>query len=68
MFAFAIWDDYKKRLFCARDRFGIKPFNYYWDGSTLIFASELKALLEHPQVPRIPNDRTIYDYLVLGQN
>lgn len=44
MFAFAIWDDKKKTLFAARDRFGIKPFYYYNNGSEFIFSSELKAI------------------------
>jgi asparagine synthase (glutamine-hydrolysing) len=43
MFSFAIWDG--KRLFCARDRFGIKPFYYAWTGERFVFASEMKALL-----------------------
>lgn len=46
MFAFAIWDDVKKELFCARDRLGIKPFYYFVDGKRLIFGSELKVILE----------------------
>ena len=42
MFAFAIWDEQKQTLFCARDRFGEKPFHYYFDGNQFIFASEIK--------------------------
>ncbi len=52
MFAFAIWDEKAKRLFVARDQLGVKPLYYYWDGKLFAFASELKALLKHPGVPR----------------
>lgn len=45
MFAFAIWDDDEKTLFAARDRVGLKPFNYATVGDSLIFASEIKAIL-----------------------
>ncbi len=45
MFAFAIWDKNKNRLFCARDRFGIKPFYYNKTDDQLVFASEMKAIL-----------------------
>jgi len=45
MFAFAIWDEKKKQLFCARDRFGIKPFYYCIIDGTLFFASEIKAII-----------------------
>lgn len=66
MFAFAIWDSNQSQIFCARDRFGIKPLYYYWNGSTFIFASEIKSLLQHPVTPRVPNEQVIFDYLVLG--
>lgn len=63
MWAFAIWDDVEKRLFCARDRFGVKPFYYAVGPDWFVFGSEIKALLEHPDVPRRPNASTIYDFL-----
>jgi asparagine synthase (glutamine-hydrolysing) len=52
MFAFAIWDERNKRLFLARDRLGQKPLVYRLEPDRLLFASELKALLEVPAAPR----------------
>ncbi len=66
MFAFALWDGNQRRLFCARDRFGIKPFYYHWDGELLLFGSEIKSILQHPAAPLQPNDQMIFDYLALG--
>lgn len=60
MFAFAIWDEKKRRLVLARDRIGIKPLFYYLDANHLIFASELKALLVDPGLP------TELDYTALS--
>jgi len=65
MFAFAIWDTRKKKLFCARDRFGIKPFYYYKGNGFFIFSSEIKPILELGPRP-VPNDAVIYDYLAYG--
>ena len=68
MWAFAIWDGRRRELFCSRDRFGVKPFYYYWDGINLAFASEIKALLQCPFVNTGPNDEAIYQYLVIGRS
>lgn len=63
MFAFAIWDEKNKYLFCARDRFGIKPFYYAITGNVFYFASEPKTLL--PFLPSIETDiEALKDYLV----
>ena len=66
MFAFAIWDKSRRRLFCARDRLGIKPFYYYWDGRTFAFASEIKALLEHPSIRPALRESALPEYLTFG--
>jgi asparagine synthase (glutamine-hydrolysing) len=63
MFAFAIWDPRARRLFLARDRVGIKPLYYYWDGDTFLFASEVKAILQHPAVTRRLDPFALDDYL-----
>ena len=52
MFAFAIWERKTGTLFIARDRFGIKPLFYYWDGKTLLFSSEIKSIVTHPAVSK----------------
>ncbi len=62
MFAFAIWDEKKQRLFCARDHFGIKPFYYCIVDGVLAFASEMKALL--PLLPEVYTDESAFaEYL-----
>jgi asparagine synthase (glutamine-hydrolysing) len=66
MFAFAIWDKSARTLFCARDRLGIKPFYYYWDGRLFAFASEIKALLEHPAISAVFEDSLLGEYLAFG--
>ncbi len=66
MFAFGIWDSRQNKLFCARDRFGIKPFYYYLDAKMFAFASEIKALLENKRIGEKTNNQIICDYLVYG--
>ncbi len=64
-FAFAIYDNLQKSLFVARDRFGIKPLYYYWDGSKFIFASEMEALLKYPFEKKI-DMVSLLEYLQLN--
>jgi asparagine synthase (glutamine-hydrolysing) len=63
MFAFAIWDARKERLFLARDRFGEKPLFLYEDQGDLYFASEIKALLRIPGIRATVNLKAVWDYL-----
>lgn len=66
MFSFAIWDKNARTLFCARDRLGKKPFYYYWDGHLFAFASEIKALLEHPAISPRFEESLLAEYLNFG--
>jgi asparagine synthase (glutamine-hydrolysing) len=63
MFAFAIWDKKKEELFCAVDGWGIKPFYYYQNDKTFMFASEIKAFLDHPDFKKEFNDEILSAYL-----
>jgi len=66
MFVFAIYDAFKQKLFLARDRAGEKPLFYHNVGSRLYFASELKALLANPTLPRRINSDALDCYLAMG--
>ena len=66
MFAFAIYDGLKQRLFVARDRAGEKPLFYHYASNTLHFASELKALLANPALPRAVSPEGLQAYLAMG--
>ncbi|MCA1563465.1 MAG: asparagine synthase (glutamine-hydrolyzing), partial [Acidobacteria bacterium] len=78
MFAFGLWDQHQRTLFVARDRVGIKPVYYCQAGQSLVFASEIKALLVDPDVPRdlslpgidrfltylyMPGDGTLFEHI-----
>ena len=62
-FALAIWDARRQEAFCARDRVGNKPFNYHWSGQTLVFASDLHAILPLPWVSEDLNEGMLAEYL-----
>ncbi len=63
MYAFAIWDTHSQTLMMARDPWGIKPLYYYCSGDTLIFASEIKAFLDHPAFHKEFNEASLAAYL-----
>jgi asparagine synthase (glutamine-hydrolysing) len=62
-FAFAIWDGRQHALFCARDIFGIRPFNYCCGVNFVLIASELHQLFHDPRVKRVPNEGMVAEYL-----
>jgi asparagine synthase (glutamine-hydrolysing) len=66
MFAFATWDRGRERLMLGRDRTGKKPLYYWHSPNTFVFASEIKGVLAHPDVPRELNPRAIDAYLNFG--
>ena len=66
MWAIALWDGRRRRLFCSRDRFGIKPFVFRVHGDRLAFASEPRALLRDPSFRARPNPAAIRDFLAQG--
>jgi asparagine synthase (glutamine-hydrolysing) len=68
MFAFAIWDKLSRTLFLARDRMGVKPLYYAFDGVSLVFASEIKAVLAEPSVNRELNPTGIANYFSFGHS
>ena len=65
MFAIAIWDGKEKQLFLARDRVGKKPLFYFYDGSRIVFASEIKAILKVRDFPREIDPEALSDYFSL---
>ena len=65
MFSFAIWDNQEKRLFAARDRFGVKPFHYSFLDNTFYFSSEIKAL-HAAGIEKKPNEKVWASYFAFG--
>ncbi len=66
MFAFVLWDSRREQMLVVRDRLGKKPLYVWRDHQSFLFASELKALVVHPQVSRTLNPAAVADYLTLG--
>jgi len=64
-FAFAIWDERRQVLFCARDHMGVKPFYYYSSNDTFVFGSEIKAIFCLPNIPRKVNETRVAEYLLV---
>jgi asparagine synthase (glutamine-hydrolysing) len=62
-FAFVLWDQKQRKLFCARDHMGVKPFYYYFCENFFAFASEIKGLLTIPEIPRNLNEERVADFL-----
>ncbi|MEW5758342.1 MAG: asparagine synthase (glutamine-hydrolyzing) [Candidatus Omnitrophota bacterium] len=62
MFAFAVWDKIERKLFFARDRYGIKPLYYWQNEKVLLFASEIKAFFEHPEFKRELDHEVLLEY------
>jgi asparagine synthase (glutamine-hydrolysing) len=65
MFAIALWDSRRRRLLLARDRAGVKPLYFARCAGQLVFASEIKSLLAHPDIARKPNYAALYHYFSL---
>ena len=66
IFAFAVWDSAKRRLFLCRDRIGVKPLFYSFVAGGITFASEIKALLKHPEIKPVVTTEGVMDIMLLG--
>lgn len=66
IFAFAIWNNYDKKLFFARDRMGVKPLFYSFVNNSFIFASEIKALLEHKFIEPVIDENSLAEIIFIG--
>ncbi len=66
IFAFAVWESENKRLFAARDRMGVKPFFYHKSNKSLVFASEIKTILLHPNIDAVIDSRSVAELMFVG--
>jgi len=67
MFAFVIYNNYEKKLFAARDRYGVKPFYYFYDKEQFVFCSEITPLINVFPEQKLVNDESIYNYLIFNR-
>ncbi len=67
-FAFAIWDGHIRRVFCARDHLGVRPFYYFRSGKTFVFSNTLNCVRRHPDVSSKLNEQAVADFLLFGTN
>ena len=66
MWAFAIWDAKERKLFCSRDRFGVKPFYYYLDTNKFVFGSEIKEIIQDSTIDKVMDEETLAVNLIYG--
>jgi len=66
-FAFAIWDETKQQMFCARDHIGIKPFYYHLDDEKLLFCNDIKGLIAYPDISKSCKNEAVAIYLTEGE-
>lgn len=66
MWSFALWDNHRQTLFCARDRFGVKPFYYAIQGRNFYCGSEIKQLIHGAALPSVANSRAVFHFLEQG--
>ncbi len=67
-FAFAVWNRRERRLYCARDCFGVKPFYYRLQGDVFIFSNDIDAMRAHPAISKKLNEAAVCDFLAFGYN
>lgn len=67
MWSFAIYDNQQKKIFCSRDRFGVKPYYYKTSEDYFVFGSEIKQFTALPDWKAVMNDKALYDYLSRGK-
>ena len=67
-FSFAAWDERNRRLFCARDHMGVRPFYFHQAGGLVVCSNRLECVLAHPDVPDAINEEALLEFLLFGEN